>query len=141
MEFAGFEITHDTVRPCKRFLRVITEFPRPKNITDVRSWFGLLNQVSYTFSMAERMLPFRNLLKPAPPLHWDDNLDRLFEESKTVIATEVANDAKSLMKLNRPALQKTGPETASAFGFFRSIVCVHQPTSFFADIDENHLGG
>ena len=50
VEFAGFEITHDNVRPCKRFLRAITEFPTTKNITDVRSWFGLLNQVSYAFS-------------------------------------------------------------------------------------------
>ena len=56
-------------------LRAITEFLTPKNITDVRSWFGLLNQVSYAFSMAERMLPFRDLLKPAVPFHWDDTLD------------------------------------------------------------------
>ena len=132
VEFAGFEITHDTVRPCKRFLRAITEFPTPKNITDIRSWFGLLNQVSYAFSIAERMLPFRNLLKPAALFHWDDNLDRLFEESKTVIATEIAN---GVIKLNQPALRQTGPETALAFGFFKSIVCVHQPTSFVADMD------
>ena len=60
VEFAGFEITSDTVRPCKKYLRAIVEFPTPRNITDVRSWFGLLNQVAYAFSMAERMLPFRN---------------------------------------------------------------------------------
>ena len=46
VEFAGFEITCDTIRPCQRYLRAITEFPTPRNITDVRSWFGLLNQVS-----------------------------------------------------------------------------------------------
>ena len=66
-EFAGFEITNDTVRPYRRYLRAIMEFPTPKNITNVRSWFGLLNQVAYAFSIAERMLPFRDLLKPATP--------------------------------------------------------------------------
>ena len=90
VEFAEFEITSDIVRPCKRFLRAITAFPIPKNITDVRSWFGLANQVAYAFSMAERMLPFQDLLKPATPFHWDDSLDQLFEESKTTITTEIA---------------------------------------------------
>ena len=37
VEFAEFEITRDIVHPCNRFLRAITEFPTPTNITDVRS--------------------------------------------------------------------------------------------------------
>ena len=49
VEFAGFKITNDIVHPCKKFLRAITAFPTPKNITDVRSWFGLVNQVAYTY--------------------------------------------------------------------------------------------
>ena len=47
VEFAGFQITSDSVQPCNRFLRAIMEFPVPRNITDIRSWFGLVNQVSY----------------------------------------------------------------------------------------------
>jgi len=92
VEFAGFEITSDTVRPCKRYLRAITELPVPKNMTDVRSWFGLLNQVPYAFSIAERMLPFRELLKLATPFRWDSNLNQLFEESKTAITGEIVED-------------------------------------------------
>ena len=94
VEFAGFEITNDTVRPCKKYLRAIMEFPKPKNITDVRSWFGLVNQVAYTFSMAEHMHPFRELLKPATPFYWDDNLNHLFEESKRAITTEITNGVR-----------------------------------------------
>ena len=66
VEFAGFEITMSNVRPCKRFLRAILDFPTPCNLTDIRSWFGLVNQVSYAFSMTKRMLPFRDLLKSGP---------------------------------------------------------------------------
>ena len=76
----------------------ITEFPTPKNITDVRSQFGLLNQVAYAFSMAEQILPFKDLLKPATPFHWDDSLDQLFEESKTTITTEITNGVKTFDK-------------------------------------------
>jgi hypothetical protein len=74
VEFAGFEITRDEVRPCQRHLQAIMDFPTPKDITDVRSWFGLVNQVSFVFSMAERMLPFRDLLKQGTVFQWNDRL-------------------------------------------------------------------
>ena len=62
--FAGFDVTPTNVRPCHQSLQAISEFLTPKKLTDVRSWFGLLNQVSHAFSMAAKMLPFRELLKP-----------------------------------------------------------------------------
>ena len=89
VEFAGFQITKDSVQPCQRFLQAIMDFPLPRNITDMRSWFGLVNQVSYAFSMTDRMLPFRDFLKPGTPFSWDDNLTQLFEESKQVIIDEI----------------------------------------------------
>ena len=60
---------NDTVRSCMKILQAIMAFPTPKNVTDIRSWFGLVNQVAYAFSMTERMLPFRDLLKPSTPFY------------------------------------------------------------------------
>ena len=37
----------------------------------------------------ERMLPFRQLLKPDTPFKWDTELNKLFEESKSVITDEI----------------------------------------------------
>ena len=37
VEFAGFQIINDSVRPCKRYLQAIL---------DVKSWFSLVNHVS-----------------------------------------------------------------------------------------------
>ncbi|MEE4247997.1 MAG: reverse transcriptase family protein, partial [Kangiellaceae bacterium] len=81
VEFAGFEISLETVRPSQQFSQAIMNFPTPKNITDARSWFGVINQVSYAFSMAKRMEPFRNLLKPGQPFKWDATLDALFQDT------------------------------------------------------------
>ena len=67
VEFAGFEVTSGSVWPSQEYLRAIRSFPTPQNITDIRSWFGLINQVAYAFSMTERMSPFRSLLKPDTP--------------------------------------------------------------------------
>ena len=89
VEFAGFEITQTTVRPCTHFVEAILKFPTPRNITDIRSWFGLINQVSYTFAAADKMAPFRTLLKPGTRFVWTKVLDDLFEESKAVIAHEI----------------------------------------------------
>ena len=89
VEFAGFEISPRTVKPCPQVIEAIKGFPKPQNITDIRSWFGLVNQVSYAFASAERMQPFRNLLKPNSKFSWTDAMDRLFEETKSLIAYEI----------------------------------------------------
>lgn len=80
VDFADFEISPSSVRPKYFF-----DFPTPQNITDVRSWFGLVNQVSYAFSMAEKMNPFRQLLKHNAPFEWTSELENLFQISKKAI--------------------------------------------------------
>ena len=89
VEFAGFEITNDTIKPYKKYIRAIANFPTPLNLTDARSWCGPVNQISYTSSMSDIMLPFRDLLKPSNKFHWDDALQQAFEKSKSVIINEI----------------------------------------------------
>lgn len=47
VESAGFVITPTDIQPSDKHIRVIRDFPTPQNITDIRSWFSLVNQVSY----------------------------------------------------------------------------------------------
>ena len=89
MDFAGFTITMSDVRPCSRYLEAIRDFPRPRNVTDVRSGFGLVNQVAYAFSMAERMQPFRKLLLHGVRFEWSPELENVFRESKEEIVQEI----------------------------------------------------
>ena len=89
VDFAGFEITSETVRPCRKYTKAISDFPTPTSLTDVRSWFGLINQVAYAFSMTDIMLPFRDLLKPSVPFEWTDALQRAFDSSKLAIVAEI----------------------------------------------------
>lgn len=56
VEFAGFWITKDGVK--LRF----HQFPTHTNITSVRYWHRLVNQVSYAFTQAEIMVSFWELL-------------------------------------------------------------------------------
>ena len=89
VEFTSFVITPTTVKPCEKYIKAITEFPTPKNLTDVRSWFGLVNQVAYAFCMTEAMAPFRTLLKPTEAFQWTATHDTAFQLSKQAIAREI----------------------------------------------------
>ena len=45
VELAGFHISNSRVSPLPKYLDAIKLFPTPRNITDIGSWFGLVNQV------------------------------------------------------------------------------------------------
>ena len=79
VEFAGFRITDDSIKPCEKHLSAIKDFPTPSSLTDIRSWFGLVNQVAYAFAQAEVMEPFRRLLKSNVTFNWDNRLEQNFK--------------------------------------------------------------
>ena len=58
VDFLGFTITEDSVKPSAEYIEAIKDFPRPKDITGIRSWFGLVNQVAFAFAQTRIMLPF-----------------------------------------------------------------------------------
>ena len=62
VQFLGFNITKTGIKPLQSSLDAISSFPTPQSITDIRSWFGLVGQVSYAFAAAPVMEPFRTLL-------------------------------------------------------------------------------
>ena len=79
--FSGFDVTRDGYKPMKKMLESIVKFPVPTNLTGIRSWFGLVQQMAYAFSKTEAMAPFRNLLKRNVKFYWDDHLLELFLKS------------------------------------------------------------
>ena len=98
VEFAGFEVGKDYIKPAKKIIDTILSFPIPKNISDVRGWFGMINQVAPFFATRPVMQPFREMLKPLAKgkgIYWDENLTKLFEESKQVIAKSVADGIRT----------------------------------------------
>ena len=119
VEFAGFEITLDNVRPCRKFLDAICNFPTPANLPDMRSWFGLINQVSYAYAITDRMLPFHQLLKPGTPFHWNDTLNQLFEKSKAVTASEIEKGVRIFDKSKPTCLATDWSKSGIGFWLFQ----------------------
>ena len=63
IDFAGFQVSLTSLMPSEKMLESIRKFLTPKNISGVRAYFGLVNQVAYAFAMREEMQPFRHLLR------------------------------------------------------------------------------
>ena len=84
----------ESIKPNPENLQAIMDFQRPKDITGVRSWFVLIQQVAYAFSNTEIMLPFRTLLKLSSDFLWTQELLDSFDKSKNEIVKAVENRVK-----------------------------------------------
>ena len=106
VEFAGFTITADSVRPSPTYLEGIKNFPPPRDITGARSFFGLVNQASYAFSMKECMQPFRHLLKKGVKFEWNPELQRSFDEAKQHII-DLVEEGVRIFDMSKPTCLAT----------------------------------
>lgn len=112
IDFAGFTITNTEIKPQEKFLKAIRDFPPPKSVTDVRSWFGLVHQVSHYDQLTSLMAPFKPLLSPKTKFYWDETLNTAFQKSKHAIV-EAITQGVEIFDLNRltclqPDWSKTG---------------------------------
>jgi len=85
VDFAGFRVSDSSIEPLPKYLDAIRDFPIPRSITDIRSWFGLVNQLSNYAQLREMMRPFREFLSPKIPFTWNEELQKCFEASKIAI--------------------------------------------------------
>ena len=101
VEFAGFRISESRVEPLPKYLEAIRSFPKPRSTTDVKSWFGLVNQVSSYAQLRDTMTAFRPFLSPKVRFEWSDTLDKEFEDSKAHII-ELIRHGVEIFDIQRP---------------------------------------
>ncbi|MEL6802565.1 MAG: reverse transcriptase family protein, partial [Bacteroidota bacterium] len=130
VDFAGFKITADSVKPCDKHLSAIKDFPTPSTLTDIRSWFGLVNQMAYAFAQTKVMEPFRRLLKSNAKFHWDDQLEQVFQQSKLVILDKIEHGVRIFDK-NRPTCLATDWSTSGVGYWLLQKHCHCQPVKVF----------
>ncbi len=116
VEFAGFKISADSIEPLPKYLDAIRTFPTPKTATDVKSWFGLINQVSNYAQLRDLMAPFRSFLSPKVKFEWSEDLDNAFERSKRLIVEAIRHGVQ-IFDLNKPTCLR--PDWSSkGIGYF-----------------------
>ena len=95
LEYLGFWLTKESVEPGEKLLHSIRDFPRPRDVTGIRAWFGLVEQCAYSFSKCEVMAPFKPLLSPSAAFRWDEDLQEAFDQAKDKIIESVKEGVKN----------------------------------------------
>ena len=117
--FAGFRITDTEIKPHSKFMKAIEDFPTPSGITDVRSWFGLVQQLSHYDQLSSVMSPFKPLLSPRTKFYWNDDLEQAFRRSKTEIIKAINNKGVEIFDLGKSTCLQTD-WSQTGVGFFLS---------------------
>ena len=113
VDFAGFRISDHTIEPHPKYLNAIREFPSPTSTTDIRSWFGLVNQVANYAQLRDTMAPFKPFLSPRCKFIWSPELESAFQASKDAIIDAIRHgveifDMQRRTCLIRPDWSKRG---------------------------------
>ena len=83
VDFAGFTISAEGYHIDSSITTAISMFPTPSNRTDLRSFFGLANQLSAsTSALAGLLAPLRPLLSTKNEFIWSKELDQAFVNAK-----------------------------------------------------------
>ena len=116
VEFLGFHLSEDGVRPSDKFLQAVSDFPEPRDITGARSWFGLIQQVNYAYSDSAPMAPLRHLLKPGSRY---PELGKAFQESKTKMVEAVKQGVQTFDPKRPTCLGSDWSRTALGFALMQ----------------------
>lgn len=89
VKYLGFIIDKKGLRPDTTKLDAISSAPRPENITQLKSFLGMLNYYGKFISNLSTLLyPLHNLLKKDVRWKWDHSCERAFVEAKRVLLGE-----------------------------------------------------
>ena len=86
--FAGFTLSAQGYSVDHSITDAISQFPAPTNRTDLRSFFGLVNQISSTTNVvAPLLIPLRPLLSTKNEFLWSPNHQQAFDATKNALTT------------------------------------------------------
>jgi hypothetical protein len=116
VDFAGFRVSETSTEPLPKYIDAIRTFPTPTCTKDIKSWFGLINQVSNYAQLRDVMALFRPFLSPKYKFFWTQVLDRAFNESKEAIIESIRKGVE-IFDLSKPTCLR--PDWSSrGIGYF-----------------------
>ena len=88
MKFLGHIIGPDGIQPDPDKVKAIMSMPKPTNITEVRRFLGMTNQLSkFSPRMAEMSKPLLELLSKKNSWYWSEPQQKAFEVIKTELGS------------------------------------------------------
>ena len=86
--FAGHIVSNSGIQPDDSNYKAIAEFPTPTNVSKLRSFIGLANQLdSFIPDLANMMVNLRPLLKKGTTWVWTTDMEEDFQRVKILLTT------------------------------------------------------
>ena len=118
--YVGYIVGQNGIKADPKKVQAIRHFPRPKNLTELRSFMGLVNQLgNFSSEISCYATPLRSLMKKRNEFLWSSEHDNAFENIRTALVsppilghydplleTELHVDASRLNGLGYILLQK-----------------------------------
>ncbi len=90
VEYLGFQISAAGICPTEEKVRAIRDSPSPRNISELKSFTGLVNYYSRFFpNLAQSLAPLYRLMRKDVPWRWGQREQVAFEKTKRCVTTEV----------------------------------------------------
>ncbi len=87
--FLGHVIDEHGLRPVQKKVKALQEAPVPKNVSELKSYLGLLTYYSkFLPNMADGLAPLYALLGKGVKWTWSGKENQAFENSKTLLTTD-----------------------------------------------------
>ena len=89
LTFPGHRIDEYGLRPCPEKVCAITEMATPQNVSDIRRFLGMVNQLAkFSQNIAEKSKPLRDLLKKQNAWSWGPMQESAFDAIKKEISSD-----------------------------------------------------
>lgn len=89
VQYLGHVISGAGIKPNQEKIRAILEAPSPKNVTQLKSFFGLLNFYNrFVPNLASELRILYNLLKKNNKFQWNVQEEKAFEKAKMLISNK-----------------------------------------------------
>ena len=90
VEYLGYHISGDGVRPTQEKLQAIVDAPTPKDVTQLKSFLGLVNYYSkFLPHLANTLAPLYALLTKHQQWCWGAEQEEAFKMAKSQLASDV----------------------------------------------------
>lgn len=84
--YLGQMVTREGVQPVKEKVKAVTEAPEPENVSQLKSYLGMLNYYHrYLPNLAAELHPLHMLLRKGTPWNWKQEQAEAFQRSKELL--------------------------------------------------------
>ena len=115
VDYCGYRVSEAGFTVDERKTKAIREFPTPSNITDLRSFIGLANQLGpFSPEIAGAAEPLRDLLRPSRTWMWTTQHEEAFREVKRKL---VAPPVLAFYDTSKPTALQTDASRLNGLGY------------------------